>query len=236
MINEFQLKRDAQEALSKLDSVKANDGKLIKLRAKIQLINVLQKEILSQYDGELGQAKKLLALLDLQNDNITTVLDQLNIHETTQFVIDDLEDDLFDALIKSINRKTKQDQNRKSLTGEKLFQHSLPYTPEPKLKYTNRVVDELLDLIKNKDWNSAFKIILTIEPDIPKNLQVPRMQQPLLQKYLWSAIKGFEQLAVFKQNPEHPLSLQEMQQYLNLSKYDFDFDHSQLLKEQLENL
>lgn len=238
VIKEFEFNRDPKEALGKLQKCNTEDTR--QLTAKLKLINILQTQLVEQLE-DVNLAKNLLARLDLYNENIIFVMRQLNLSQVYELgsVLDDLEDELFDECITLAQQKQNDEQSekkhQKSVTLDKLFQHALPYAREEEQKYTTELIELFVEYLTLQNWNSAFNLLLRIEPDIPKNLQVPRMHQPLLQKYLWKALNGFEHLFNLQQE-ERALTLQEMQNYLNLKKYAFDLSHAQLLKEQLSNL
>ena len=241
ILGEFELKRDADSALKSLRLYRNEDvleEERKSIIAKLTLIRAIQREVINQVE-DLGRAKKLLERLDLQTNNILYVLDQIDFSQTGNVaaVLEDLDDELFDGLLQAIGKKKQRvEPNTPSITSEKLFQHALAYAPPSSLKYTNKVIEQFVEFIAAHKWENAFNLLLSeVEPDIPKNLRVPRMHEPLLQKYLWAALKGFEQAQLYQHHHE-PLSLQEMQQCINLSRYDFDLEHAEALKESLESL
>lgn len=242
-IREFGETKDALQVLEKVENVDCEEfiANFYKksLITRLDLILQIQKEIGIFAKENLSQAKRLLSSLNLTDESIINVIKQMNL---SNLELDPaLDDDLFNAIIThySTLKFDVVPQSDSSQTYEKLFKNYLSYETPSKGKnnYSNHIVERLVKLINHKKIDDAFRLLLTLE-HIPPNLQVSKMQKPLLQKYLWNAIKCNEKFGELTNNRDSNdlWGLQEAHMVRSYSRFNFDNKVAIELKQCLEEL
>lgn len=223
-IEEFNSSRDVSKAIRLLNSFEfVHENLEISrevIRTKLEFIGYLQEKIAELAYEDLPRAKELLELLTCEDHNIILVFEYLK-DKVDYFLILNLEASLRDKLLDLI---TKDEMDNSELT-ERLFS-SLPVFPVPSSTlYTDQIMQEIIDLVNLKEFDKAFSKLITVEA-IPNNLHASRMHKPLLQKYLWSALCGYEELCEKKiklASIEEPIfdSISELHHHTSLLKFAF---------------
>ena len=242
-LREFNETKDAAQTKEKIEEIECEEyiSNFYKKRliARLDLVSQLQHEIGNFARGNLAQAKRLLSLLDLEDESILKVCKHLNL---INLKLDPaLEDDLFNAIINhfasiKFNEGVELDSNS---TYEKIFKNHISYESPRRDQpiYTSQVAQQFVNLIKQEKISDAFQLLITLE-QIPSNLQVSRMHKPLLQKYLWNAINcngKFRDLTGVRGASDR-WSLQEAHLARNYRRFEFEENVAFELKQCLEGL
>jgi hypothetical protein len=242
-IREFGETRDALQVLDTVQNVECEEfiSNFYKKSfiARLNLILQIQREIGTVAKENLTQAKRLLSALDLTDESILGVIRQMDLGNLE--LDPALDDGLFDAIMAhySALRFDFTPENDSSQTFERLFKNYISYeaSSREQKSYSNQTVEQFIKLIKHKKIDEAFQLLLTLE-QIPPNLRVSKMQKPLLQKYLWNAVKCNENLAELTNNrdKDYLWNLQEAHRVRACLRFDFDSDVANALRDCLEEM